>query len=367
MWTIEYQSNLLVGRHRGTLPVLLTSPHDGTKKPTGVPERNGQGVPEDCDVALLGDTNTRAIATGVAQRLLDLFGEAPYVVFAEFRRRYIDANRPPECAYEVPDAKQHYDEYHGTIRSFVDEIRAENGGLGLLFDIHGTDNTPEHIFLGTGRDAATTPDRECTIARLLRVDPDAMSRRRGLRSLLTAAGYAISPPRPGDREILPGGFTVRTYGSSHADGLDAFQFEIASEVRSDPTRRADLIEHLAHAIGGLAARYAGAQTLGSSRSTDLLVGSGDQSVIGGLQRRDETGDAGLRLGGRSRSRGRVEVRHDPGVPGDLAVPDRPGVLVLYDKQGQEHYLWVDANGRLRIARDDPGQDSQTGIVVGQQT
>src|SRR5262245_55112378 len=193
MWQINFETNLFVGRHRGTLPVLLTSPHDGTKRPTGVPERTGQGVPEECDVALVGDANTRAIATGVAQRLLELFGEAPYVVFAEFRRRFIDPNRPPECAYEVPEAQQYYDEYHRTIRSFVDEIRSENGGLGLLFDVHGTDNTPEHIFLGTGRDALTTPDAERTIARLLQADPSAMSRRRGLRALLNAAGYTISP------------------------------------------------------------------------------------------------------------------------------------------------------------------------------
>jgi hypothetical protein len=50
----------------------------------------------------------RPITTGIAQRLLDSWGEAPYVVIAEFHRKYIDANRPPECAYEHPDAKLRY-------------------------------------------------------------------------------------------------------------------------------------------------------------------------------------------------------------------------------------------------------------------
>jgi hypothetical protein len=88
------------------------------------------------------------VTTGIAQRLLDLTGEAPSVVIAEYDREYIDANRPAACAFEpVPesDARRLYDEYHNTIRLFVEDIRAENGGLGLLFDIHGTggiDETP---------------------------------------------------------------------------------------------------------------------------------------------------------------------------------------------------------------------------------
>jgi hypothetical protein len=88
----------------------------------------------------MGDLHTRAITMGVAQRLLSICGDAPYVVvIAEFRRRFIDANRVdanaiPNCACAVPAAKPLYDEYHQTLREFVDEIRAESGGLGLVFE-----------------------------------------------------------------------------------------------------------------------------------------------------------------------------------------------------------------------------------------
>ena len=50
----------------------------------------------------------------------------------------------------------------------IDEIREENGGLGLLFDIHGTggiEGTPADLYLGTVNG--------CTVARLLRADPQA--------------------------------------------------------------------------------------------------------------------------------------------------------------------------------------------------
>jgi N-formylglutamate amidohydrolase len=261
MWTISYSRAKFVSSHPGTLPVILTCPHDGNENP-GVPERTGSasGCPP---FTKRRDLHTRQITEGVAQLVLDLFGEAPYVVIAEFHRRYIDANRSPDCAYEDPKAKQYYDEYHATIRNFVSEIRAENGGLGLFFDIHGTDNEPDTIFLGTGDGS--------TIARLLQVDPQAMWRRRSLRGFLEAASYKVSPQKPGIPETLPGGFTVRTYGSSNSDGLDAIQIEIGSRLRKDGLEREVLTEVLAYATNSLVARYADTHTLAAlGKSVELF-------------------------------------------------------------------------------------------------
>jgi len=261
MWSIPYSRAKLVSRHRGTLPVILTCPHDGTENP-GVTERTGSasGCPP---FTKKRDLHTRQIAEGVAQLLLDLCGEAPHVVIAEFHRRYIDANRSADCAYEDPKAKVYYDEYHTTIRSFVSEIRAENGGLGLLLDIHGTDDAPSVIFLGTGDGS--------TIARLLRVDSQAMWRRRSLRGFLEAAGYKVSPQKPGVPETLPGGFTVRTYGSSSTEGLDAIQVEIGSHLRVDGLEREVLTEVMAYATNSLVARYADTHTLAAlGKSVELF-------------------------------------------------------------------------------------------------
>jgi N-formylglutamate amidohydrolase len=263
MWTITYDEANLVSRHRGTLPVILSCPHEGAEQPAGVPERTGsvRGCPP---FKTSRDLHTREITTRVAQRLLDIFGEAPYVVIAEFHRKYIDANRPAECAYEVPAAQQYYDEYHNTLRNFVDEIRAETGGVGLLFDIHGTlviDEDPADLYLGT--------DNRKTVTRLLQVDPQALWRRRGLRGFLgpEAAGYVVSPKQPNIDETrdVDGGHTVRTYGSSHEDGVDAIQLEIASTLRNDGDKRAAFIENVAYAIGNFAARYINAQSIPRSR------------------------------------------------------------------------------------------------------
>jgi N-formylglutamate amidohydrolase len=354
MRQIEYSKTLLVSRHRGTLPVLLTCPHDGDEVPPGVPKRTVS--PPGCPpLELDRDLRTRAVTTGIAERLLELTGEAPSVVIAEYDREYIDANRSEACAFErseqPSDAQQFYDEYHNRIRQFIDEIREENGGLGLLFDIHGTggiEGTPADLYLGTVNG--------CTVARLLRADPQALRRRRSLQGFLGAAGYAVVAEAP----QLVGGHTVRTYGSHKADGLDAIQVELTLPLRKLPWQREALIERLAQAIARLVVLWADVHTLAVFRSFDLVTG---EIIAAQLRPDPESGDGLLRLGGAPRNRGRVEIRRDPGGG---AGPRRAGVLVLCGEDGNDHYLWVDEEGRLRIAPSDPGALGHAGTVVGRQ-
>ena len=96
MRNIAYTEHLLVSRYQGAIPVLLTCPHGGDKQPPGVPDRRtGVELPSDCRFETDTDRFTRTITRGVAQVLFDVFGEAPYVVIANFDRAYIDANRSP--------------------------------------------------------------------------------------------------------------------------------------------------------------------------------------------------------------------------------------------------------------------------------
>lgn len=263
MRDIDYNVHRLVARHKGALPVILTCPHGGDQQPPGVlSERTGAGLPPECKFRKITDRFTRTITKGVAQVLFDVFGQAPYVVFANFDRAYVDANRSLECAFEDPDAQQFYDEYHNTIRTFVDEIRGDNGGLGLLFDIHGTDGVdgdPADLYLGT-------LDGD-SIKSLLSRDPSAMSRKRSLSGLLRREGYVVSARTP---ETLRGDFTLEAYGSSNTDGLDAIQIEIESTLRTDERRRDVFIEDLAHAISSLVSRYADTHTMSAYRSANFL-------------------------------------------------------------------------------------------------
>lgn len=151
------------------------------------------------------------------------------------------------------------------------------------------------------------------------------------------------------------------------DGLEAIQIEVASPLHDNEGNRATLIENLAYAIGSLVARYADTHTLAAFQSINLFGGGVVQMVTGHLQRHPTSHDLRLRLGGGSHNRGRVELRHDSGATGEFAAPRRAGVLVLYDENGHDYYLWVDNQGKLRISPSDPGANSQAGTIVGVQT
>jgi len=263
MRNITYTERLLVSRHQGAMPLVLTCPHGGDEQPPGVAnKRTGAGLPSDCRFETNTDRFTRTITRGVAQVLFDVFGEAPNVVIANFDRDYIDANRSRPCAFEDRDARQFYEEYHNTIRNFVDEIRTDNGGMGLLIDIHGTaliGGDPADVYLGTLNGEA--------ISSLLRRDPLAMSRKRSLPGLLREAGYVVSAKVP---ETIRGDFTLETYGSFNADGVDAIQIEIESTLRTDTSKRDVFIDDLAYAINSLVARYADTDTHAAFRSANFL-------------------------------------------------------------------------------------------------
>lgn len=248
-----YETVLLVERLRGTLPVLLACGHDGIERPDGVPRRTGRGLPAACRFHAARDRKvadlTRALAEGIRART----GEWAYVVIAAFHRKYVDANRPPGCAFETDAARPYFEAYHGALRSFVDEIRAENGGVGLLLDLHGSKrraDAPADIYVGTEDGLTITALRQ-------RMRGDALYRRRGLAGLLRAAGYALLPDRAGipEHPSFKGGYTVETYGSHHADGIDAIQLEIAAELRMRAARRATLAVDLADAVASVLPRW----------------------------------------------------------------------------------------------------------------
>ena len=250
---LSYENALLVDRLRGTLPVLLACGHDGTEQPEGVPPRSGKDLPASCLFNTSRDRDAASLTRAVAEQLRARAGEMPYVVIATFDRDYIDANRSADCAFETDAAQTYYEEYHAVLRGLVNEIRAENDGIGLLLDLHGSkrrEEAPADIYVGTENGQTITALREGT-------SDDVLYRRRGLVGLLRAAGYAMLPGEAGvpEHPSFTGGYTVETYGSHHADGIDAIQLEIVAELRTDVTRRLALAADLADAIASLLPRW----------------------------------------------------------------------------------------------------------------
>ena len=222
----------LVLVQRGNLPIILTVPHGGRDEIPGIAPRNLEGKSRGGKwngFVATGDTNTDILAQRIAAEVKALTGRDVYLVMAKFQRKFVDANRPAEMALDNPRARPYYDQYHDSIRHFVDEIR-KTYPAGLLIDVHGQNDDPAVLMRGTmnGR----------TIARLLqRAGAAAVTGPKGMFGQLQSNGFKVFPdnalPVGGTSENggLNGGYTVAIYGSNMPNGIDAIQFEFGGNYR----------------------------------------------------------------------------------------------------------------------------------------
>jgi len=207
----------------GTLPVILSAPHGGRQPILHASERRGVGVAQ---FRIGRDNHTDELAEKIAAQLEVRFGERPFAVIAHFERKYLDANRPAQGAYESNVAKFYYDAYHHALAEACRRVR-EGWGRGLLLDIHGQAAEVETIYRGTynGR----------TVSALIeRFGREALTGGRSIFGYLAQKGYRVSPPgnSAADEDRYVGGFIVQSYGSHRGTGIDAIQMEFGSSLRN---------------------------------------------------------------------------------------------------------------------------------------
>jgi N-formylglutamate amidohydrolase len=234
----------LVHHHPGDLPILITAPHGGTNAiPNILTRTNG---------TLLRDDGTYELALLVSEELTKLTkGKKPYLVAAQFHRKFLDVNRPATNAFESPGAKPYYEAYHNQTSNYVAEIRARFKGEGLMIDLHGQARDAASIFRGTANGV--------TVLRLIQKQGEpAFTGTNSILGQLAQMGYNVipnnTPPgKPPEDRSYNGGFTVRTYGSHKDDGIDAIQFELGSQLRR--TNRQKFAKDLAQAIFTFQEKY----------------------------------------------------------------------------------------------------------------
>jgi N-formylglutamate amidohydrolase len=234
-FALQANASELVISTAGNLPILLTVPHGGLQPVPNVPPRT-RGITST-------DGYTIELAQAVSKHLEASLGARPYLVAARFTRKHIDANRAPADAYESPRAKAAYDAYHGEIRRFIGEIKEKYPQGALLLDIHGQSDDPAVLHRGTQNGA--------TVAALLRRHgPDALTGPKSIFGVIPGKGIKVFPPNgpvgfPPEDKRFSGGYTVQTYGSRSAEGLDAIQLEPGRDLRKDPRFAAALGEAIA--------------------------------------------------------------------------------------------------------------------------
>ena len=228
----------------GTLPIILSAPHGGRQPIAGVPARRGVGVSQ---FATGRDNNTDELAQRIAVKLETRFSAKPFLIVAHFERKYLDANRPTQGAYESAEAKSYYDAYHGALREAREGI-SRGWGRGLLLDIHGQ-SEDETIYRGTN-------NGKTVVSLTRRFGMEAVSGPKSIFGQLERMGYEILPPTQESHkeDRYTGGYTVQTYGSHRQTGIDAIQLEFGSKLRA----RANLERtagDLAEAIAVFAQEY----------------------------------------------------------------------------------------------------------------
>jgi N-formylglutamate amidohydrolase len=229
----------------GTLPIVFTAPHGGRQAISAVPERRGNGVPQ---FTSRRDNNTAELTYLLATKLGERLAAKPFVIVAEFDRKYVDANRAPDHAYESAVAKVFYDNYHRALSAAVEQVRRK-WGHGFLIDIHGQTAEEQTVFRGTD-------NRRSVSALIERHGIQALSGPKSILGRLHAGGYKVLPdPNGHERERqYTGGYTTRTYGSHRGTKIDAMQLELGVNLR----RRANLEQtagDLAQAIEIFAKEY----------------------------------------------------------------------------------------------------------------
>jgi N-formylglutamate amidohydrolase len=232
----------LVLVRKGTLPVIVSAPHGGRKPIPDVPERVGKGVAQ---FATVLDANTDLLAETFAAELEKRLDGKPWVVVARFGRKYVDANRPPELAYESDRARPHYDAYHDALAAACKAVK-KGFGRGLLLDVHGQGEFKDAVCRGT-RDGKT-------VALLVdRFGRAAVTGRRSVLGHLQRSGYKVLPDcgaddRAKEEAGFSGGHIVGTYGSHGGYGIDAIQLEFGTSLRADKDRCLRTARDLADAV-----------------------------------------------------------------------------------------------------------------------
>jgi N-formylglutamate amidohydrolase len=210
---------------KGTLPIIISTPHGGTKPVPDVPERVGKGL---TNFYTIRDEWTIELTEKFVAELEKVLDGKPWVVIARFERKYLDVNRSPAEGYESEKAKPYYDAYHNALADACKAVKSKFG-RGLLLDIHGNAVHPNAICRGTLnlKTVALLKERE------------GMPAVRGKNSVLgrmEKLGYKVLPSGDSDEKTreeprYSGGHIVSTHGSHTSAGIDAMQLEFGTAYR----------------------------------------------------------------------------------------------------------------------------------------
>lgn len=213
---LQAQSSELVETQVGDCPIVISAPHGGTLPIPGSSPRTGQGKEKFVTVR---DTGVDRLARLTASAVEKKSGRKPWLVVANFSRKYCDANRPEDQGTEDAAALAIHRRYHAFLRQAVEAVRTKP--QAILVDIHAQGTDSLVVFRGT-QNLKTWTDR-ATLDTFC--------------SQLAKSGWQVFPVAQTTEKEQPsytGGTIVALYGRREKTGVDALQFEFGSSyLRKD--------------------------------------------------------------------------------------------------------------------------------------
>jgi len=218
---------------KGNIPLILTAPHGGTKKPENINNRK-TGV---FDM----DDYTLELTIDILEEFQNTTGKVPYAVIAEISRTKVDLNRKEAQAYEDWRAKYVYDEFHYRINNIEEQIEKEFG-KGLYIDIHGQSHPKGYLEFGyllfnntlaLHESSLKEYQEKSSIRTLSKFSPESfIDQLRGphsMGSLMCTLGYdsipSIKLPYATDGNYFEGAYDTIRYGSLKGGNISGIQIE----------------------------------------------------------------------------------------------------------------------------------------------
>lgn len=243
---IDLGTNSFVEYHHGTLPIIISVPHDGALSPDNIPDRTCNNPTS------VTDFNTYKLAMYIDSSLFSLSSCHPHLIFCNLKRTKLDCNRDiDEAACGNPDAALAWTEYHNFIRT-ADSIASSNN-RAFYFDIHGHGHDLQQIELGYLYDEIELSESDeilnnpnyiekSSFQNLSYDNENNLSNAQILRgefafgTLLTNASFPTVPslqfPNPGSNPYFTGGYSTQVH-SSFSNGVqtNGVQMEFNFDIR----------------------------------------------------------------------------------------------------------------------------------------
>lgn len=210
---------------KGTLPVVISIPHDGRLEKDGLPERvNSQSFKNFSNAR---DNHTTVTGLSISENIERLTGKKPYIIVNLLHRKYMDPNRAPNEAYEHPLAGEIYNQYDSALKEAITEINKKYK-KGILLDIHGQTEFPDDVYLISLDGKTIDQEKETTIRQILQ------------------DRYKVASSSP--EKLVIEGSMIDRHGRHNLSGIDAIEIEIHHKIRSNQALREKFAKDLSEAI-----------------------------------------------------------------------------------------------------------------------